>query len=431
MNFYLEGFRQDLKLEEENIENFYREYLHLNQIFASGQNKYEEILLGYGTEELKFTLGFLTSIIKNIEKKSYHVIDSVFDSIEHSGNFDLSVFYGNRIIEKFSSSSPEEFLIRIYTLRRMLNALLILDDRLYYVKYLLDFIKQISDFYDKYPTYIKENLKNAMDFYQFMYIYALKLHSDEEKALGYLIKGYNLKKYMIEEKIIPYPQENNIFQIINIVGSYLQIEDSFIALVLDIDDYIREFVIQVKDLKEYAIKKPAILEPYLQNPFKKYINQFLTNIYILGFEEEYRQVAEELPQILTRDHSLIVKINEIVMKENFKEKKLISLKEEMERAFNNLSDEKKENVLYVYYNGFITVFRDNIDEIQKARKELESHIKKLKNPYSLNVPLFRILNILGKKEEARRLAEETKQQAIISGKKFLANAIDDYIQLEL
>jgi len=431
MNFYLEGFRQDLRLEKENIENFYREYLHLNQIFATGQNKYEDILLGYGTQELKFTLGFLTSILKNIEKKSYPVIDSVFDSIEHSENFDLSVFYGNRIIEKFSSKSPEDFLIRIYTLRRMLNALLILDDRLYYVKHLLDFIKQISEFYDRYPTYIKENLKNAMDFYQFIYIYVLKLHSDEEKALGFLIKGYNLKKYIIDEKIIPYPQENNIFQIINIVSSYLQIEDSFITLVLDIDDYIREFVKQIKDLKNYALKKPSILEPYFQNPFKKYINQFLTNIYILGFEEEYRQVAEELPQILTKEHSLIIKINEIVMKENFKEEKLTALKEEIEKAFNNLSEEKKENILYVYYNGFVSVFRDSLGEIQKARKELELHIKKLKNPYSLNVPLFRILNILGEKEEARRLAEETKQQAIISGKKFLANAIDEYIQFEL
>ncbi|WP_457639499.1 hypothetical protein [Persephonella sp.] len=431
MHFLLYGFQQDLKIEKESLSQYYSEYLKLNQIFASGENRYESILLNYGTQELKFTLGFLTNILKNVENKGFHIIDPVFDSVEHSGNFELSVFYGNRIIEKFSSDSPEDFLIRIYTLRRILNALLILDDRLFYLKYLLDFVEQVEAFLNSFPAMQKENLKNAMDFYQFMYIYALKLLSDEEKALGYLIKSYNIKKSMIQEKILPYPEENNIFQIINIVGSYLQIEDSFIALVLDIDDYIKEFVKQVEDLAQYGKRKPSVLQPYFQNPFKGYINQFLTNIYILGFEDEYYRIISVIPEIVSKDHRLIVKVNEILLKEPFKEKKLKEMKEEIQLAFNNFSSEKKENVLYVYYNACVSVFRDNIDEIKKLQEELKEHRKKLKDAFSLDVPMFRMLNILGKKEEAKKLAEETKKQALITGKKFLATAVDDYLNLEL
>ncbi|WP_293444625.1 hypothetical protein [Persephonella sp.] len=430
MSFLLEGFLQDLKIEEQNLKDFFEEYRSLNTAIGSSEKNYDQILTGYGTQELKFTIGFLTNILKNIKKKGYQIIDTVFDSVEHSGEFDLSVFFGNRIIERFSSDQSDEMLVRIYTLRRVLNALLIMDDRLNYIKYLIYFVKQIKDFYIKFPSLLGENYKNASDFYQFMYMYSLKIHSDEEKAVGYLIKGYNLKKFMIDEGILPYPEENNIFQIINIVGSYLQIEDSFLSLILDIDDYIKEFVCQIKDLKEYSLKKPSVLTPYLQNPFKKYINQFLTNIYILGFEQEYREVVNALPDVVSKDHRLIIKINEILLKENLKEKKLKEIKKEIEIAFNNFSSEKKENVLYVFYNAYISVFKENKDEIKRIKEEIKTHIKKLKNPLSLNVPLFRVMNILGEKEEALNLANETKQKALITGKKFLANAIDDYIQLE-
>ena len=430
MSFLLEGFLQDLKIEEQNLKDFFEEYRSLNTAIGSSEKNYDQILTGYGTQELKFTIGFLTNILKNIKKKGYQIIDTVFDSVEHSGEFDLSVFFGNRIIERFSSDQSDEMLVRIYTLRRVLNALLIMDDRLNYIKYLIYFVKQIKDFYIKFPSLLGENYKNASDFYQFMYMYSLKIHSDEEKAVGYLIKGYNLKKFMIDEGILPYPEENNIFQIINIVGSYLQIEDSFLSLILDIDDYIKEFVRQIKDLKEYSLKKPSVLTPYLQNPFKKYINQFLTNIYILGFEQEYKEVVNTLPDVVSKDHRLIIKINEILLKENFKEKKLKEIKKEIEIAFNNFSIEKKESVLYVFYNAYISVFKENKDEIKKLKDEIKNNIKKLKNPVSLNVPLFRIMNILGEKEKALNLANETKQKALITGKKFLANAVNDYIQLE-
>jgi len=429
MEFYLEGLRQDLKLEKEQVGSFFREYYDLNRPFLQ-EDKYEGILLNYGTQELKFTLGFLTNIYRQLEKKGYPVIDSIFDVVEHSGEFGLSVFFGNRILEKYTSDEPEHCLIRINTLRRMLNALTVMDDRLNFLKYLLRFIDEIENFLNRYPAYRKENFKNGVDLYQFLYIYGLKLVSDEEKSLGYLIKAYNMKKVMIDEGMLPYPEENNIFQIINIVGSYLQIEDSFIALVLDIDRYILEFVKQVKDLKEYAAKKPSVLTPYLQNPFKKYINQFLTNLYILGFEEEYRAVISTFPEIITNDHRLIVKINETVMVGINREKEILKIKEEIEKAFNNFSEDKKESVLYVYYNGYISIFKEDRERIASVIKEIELFRKKLKNAFSLNVPLFRALNIIGKKKEAINLASETKQQAVISGRKFLASAVDTYLKTE-
>ncbi len=430
VNFLLEGFRQDLKISLEKVRQFYEEYQQLNRIIGASQEKYENILLNYTTEELKFTLGFLTNIYKNIEKKKYVVIDSIFDTVEHSGELSLSVFYGNRILEKFSSPEIEDSLVRIYTLKRVLNALILLDDKVEYIKYLLLFMEEALNFYQKYPSYVKENLKNGTDFYQFMYIYSLKITGDEEEALGFLIKGYDIKRFMIQEDIINYPEENNLFQIINIVGSYLQIKDSFIALIIDVDQYIKEFVRQIKDLKDSSLKKPSILQPYVQNPFKRYINQFLTNMYVLGFEEEYYEIAKTVPEIITKDHQIIIRINEILLKENFKDKKIKQIKEEINVAFNNMSIQKKESILYVYYNAYISIFKENIKEIKDIIKEIKESIKKLNNPLSLNVPLFRALNILGEKEEALKLAKKTEEEAKISGKKFLAEAVKDYIQTE-
>ncbi|MBK3331652.1 hypothetical protein GWK41_01065 [Persephonella atlantica] len=431
IRFFLEGFRQDLKREKENLEQFYRDYLQLNSEIGAKKDRYESLLLNFSTEELKFTLGFLTNVYRNIDRKKHTVVDSIFDAVEHSGEFKLTVFYGNRILEKYSSKEIEDFLIRIYTIRRVLNALIIIDDRLEYLKFLLIFMNEIEQFYDRFPLFTKENLRNSTDFYQFMYIYSLKISGNEEEALGFLIKGYNIKRLMIQEKIINYPEENNLFQIINIVGSYLQLEDSFISLIIEIDEYIKEFVKQIKDLKNYSLKKPSVLQPYLSNPFKKYINQFLTNIYILGFEEEYYQVAQILPEIITKEHQLVIRINEILLKENHKEEKIKKIKEDIEKAFNNFSHQKKEKVLYVYYNAYISIFREKIEEIEKIFPEIEKHIKKLKNPVSLYVPLFRALNILGEKEKALKIAEETKINAQTSGKKFLARAVDDYIKAEL
>ncbi|WP_029521261.1 hypothetical protein [Persephonella sp. IF05-L8] len=431
MDLLLEGYFQDLKRLEEEIERYYQEYLTLNQVFISDKKDYEQILLNYGTEELKFTLGFLTSIYKNIQQKKYSVIDSIFDTIEHSGEFELSIFYGNRILEKFKGQEADEYLIRLYTLRRMLNALLILDDGLEYLKYLIEYTKTSKEFFSSYNKLLKENYRNAMDFYQFIYVYYSRFPSDDEQALGSLIKSYNIKKLMIENQLLPYPEENNIFQIINIVGSYLQIENSFVSLVMDIDEYIKEFAKQMKDLKEFSQKSPSILELYLQQPFKRYINQFLTNIYIMGFDEEYHQVSQTFPEIITIDHKLIVEINEILVKDPSKERKLLSLKDEIERAFNNLSSDKKESVLYVYYNALISVFYDDIEFLKKIKKEIIEHKSRLKNAYSLDVPLFRILAVQGEKEKAKQLANQVREQAVISGKKFLVNAIDDYIKTEL
>ncbi|MDQ7055920.1 MAG: hypothetical protein Q9M89_05385 [Persephonella sp.] len=189
-------------------------------------------------------------------------------------------------------------------------------------------------------------------------MYSLKISGNEEDALGFLIKGYNIKRAMVQEEMVNYPEENNLFQIINIVGSYLQLENSFISLIIEIDEYIKEFVRQIKDLKDYSLKKPSVLHPYLSNPFKKYINQFLTNIYILGFEDEYYQVAHILPEMITKEHQLVIRINEILLKESCKEEKIKKIKEDIESSFNNFSLQKKEKVLYVYYNAYISIFRE-------------------------------------------------------------------------
>ncbi len=422
MNLIIKGLLNDLDIELPQIGKFYNEYREINYIFVKEEDKYERVLEDYGTEEFKFAVGFLTNIIKNIENKGYKVINSIFDAAESYHDLKLSVFYGNRILEKFNDEKEENILIRTETYRRILSILISLDDKLYFIRYLIDYSKQIKELLSLYPLFIKEIYIHCSDWYQFMYYYYLSISGDSEKAIGFIIKSYNIRKFLLDEGLTDIFAGNTIIFIANIIGLYAQLEDSLITLAIDPEEYIKEFLKEIKLLKEYLNKRPERKGFFLRGFFRKYYNELLTNIYVLGFLEEHKKAIEILPEIVNKDHLLMVKLDELyhkdIPKERLKEE-LQKIKNEMDIYFNNIPKKKQESLLYVYYNVLLEV-----ENPQIVLGEIEEKIKKYKNSLILRVSKIKALKKAGMEEKMREFAEKVKEEAIIQNNSFIVNAVE-------
>ncbi len=430
MNIFLQGAKSDIQIELPSIEKFFEEYKQLNNFFVSDiENRYESILTKYGTEDLKFTLGFLTSIYKNIENKGFKIINSVFDAVERYGEFELSVFYGNRILEKYSENKEEDILIRAETLRRILNALINIDDKLFFVYYLIKYTKEIEKLLSLYPLHIKEIYTHISDWYQFLYFYSLSITGDNEKAFGFLLKSYDIRRFMLENKLSDIIYGNTILYIANIIGLYSQLENSLISIVFFPDEYIEELLKEVKLLKEELEKNPSKYPLFLKGYFRKYYNELLTNIYVLGFHTEHREIVEIFPEIVNKDHLLMVKIDELF--KNLGDKEESDIKEQVEKlkgeidiTFNNLTKSKQEQILYLYYNLLLEIEEDTKKLLKEIEEKKEKRFKK-----SL---LFEVLKIkgyikIGEIEKAKKVAEKTKERAIVENNRFIIEAVNRYL----
>lgn len=430
MNFELFGLEQDLKIEGENIEKYYDEYLELNKILGVDENKYDNLLLEYGTEELKYSLSLMTNSLKNIEKKGYKVIDPIFDAFRSAGDLDLGIFIANRIIEKyreFEPNSAESFLIRLYTLRNILDFLSLKNDKFYYLKYLKEFSKEFLKFIELYPSFIEEIYRLGVNFYSFLYIHYLTIENEPEKALGFIVKVYNLRKSMFEKGIIKYPYEHNIYYLINIILLYFRINDEIVKLSIDIGEYISELKKELKKLKDFIDKSPRY-EVILNSDLKKYINEVLTTLYSVGFEEDYNDIISIFPNILRKEHKLIIKLYEIDRMDNLEAiDRLKEIKNEIDTAFNNLPADKKEIISFLFYNTYLNHLGEDLDSIENIKFEIE----KLSNKFSsLKVLLAKALIKIGRRDEAKDLLEKEREKAIISGNKALQRLIEDYLSSE-
>ncbi len=431
MDLFIEGIKNDIKIELPEIEKFFSEYRELNSIISNiEENKYDEILTNYSTEDLKFSLGFLSSIYKNIESKGFKIINAVFDAAERYGEYEISVFYGNRILEKYTEKSTENILIRVETLRRVLGALIQIDDKLFFINYLIKYSEEIENLLTLYPSFLKEIYSHISDWYQFVYFYSLSIQGDNEKALGFLLKSYEIRKYMLKNGMTDIITGNTILYIANILGLYSQLEDSPLSITFHPDDFIAEFVEQTEELKLALEKHPARKEFFLKGYFRKYFNELLTNVYVLGYHQEHSYIVEMFPEIINRDHLLMVKIDSLFEKaadiEREKlEEEIKKIKDEMDIVFNNIKKEKQEQILYLFYNLLIEISGD-IDNI--LNEILEKKNKKFKD--SLLFDILRVKGLIKKeeREKAYRLALETKEKAIIQNNRFIINAIDRIIK---
>ncbi len=427
MDLFIQGAKNDIDIELPEVEKFLNEYKELNSMFIQNENKYEDILTNYGTEDLKFALGFLTSIYKNIEQKGYKVINAIFDAAERYGEFELSVFYGNRIIEKYSQNQPEDILIRVETLRRVLNALLQIDDKLFFIDYLIKYSEELKNLISLYPSFIKEIYTHISDWYQFMYFYALSILGDNEKAFGFLLKSYEIRKYMLENQMTDIITGNTILYIANIIGLYSQLENSLVSLAFYPEDYVKEFVKEAKQLKKEIEKRPNRASLFLKGYFRKYYNELLTNIYVLGFHEEHKEIIDFFPEIVNKDHLLMIEIDNLLKnlgaEENLQEK-IKNLKEKIDIAFNNLSKPKQEQILYLYYNLLIETEENPETLLEEINQKKE---KRFKDSLLFDILKIKIYQQIDQLEKAKELAYQVKEKAIIQNNRFILDAINRYL----
>ncbi len=431
MDIELFGLEQDLKAEGEKVKKYYEEYLEINKLLGVDENKYDSLLLEYGTEDLKYSLSLMTNSLRNVEKKGYKVIDPIFDGLRSSGEFSLGIFIANRIIEKYKEYEPnsaESYLIRLHTLKNAIDLLSIKNDKLYYLKYLTEFIDELYKFIKIYPSYLEEIYILGTNFYSFLYIYSLTIEDNVEKALGFIIKLYNLRKRMFEKGILKYPYEHNIYYLINIILVYFRINDELVKLSIDIYEYINDLENELRTIKNF-IEKAQKYRIILSDDLKKYINEVLATLYSVGFEEEYNRLVSIFPDILTKYHRLIIKLYEIDRLESFEAvEKLEKIKEEIDRAFNNLSKEKREIISFLFFNTYLNHIED---EDTKKLKEIREELEKLTKKYdSLNVIKAKLLLKYGERDKAKEILEREKEKAIISGNKALQKIIDDYLSSE-
>ncbi|ACO04335.1 MAG TPA: hypothetical protein DEP48_04480 [Persephonella sp.] len=427
MDFYISGFEADLTLEIENVKRFMDEYRSVNSVLDLNENLYDSILLDFGTERLKLATSLLTTLLTDIERRGVKAVSAVFDILQREKEFDLAVFLSNRIFEKYRNNSLEEILIRTKIYTKVLNILLNKKDVYFFTYYLSGYLDDLNLLLKYHRDLIEEIFISATYFNQFMYSYYVTVINDNERALGYLIKDIELRDHLFRKGILRFPENNNIFHIINLTGLFFQLEDSLIKLMIDLDFYIRKIRDELLELNKFLKKNPDKRSLFLNYDMKRYINEFLTNIYIAGYENYYMEISDIFPELTTGDNRIIIKMLDLYKKDDLSEEKIKSLKKEMEILFNNISKDKKERVLYTYYNILADLYSDNVKELMSLKREIEKEISKLP---ILKIPLFRILNFSGYTEEAYNIAQEVKRELIISGRENLLKTVERFIEEE-
>ncbi len=422
MNFYLTGFKYDLEIEIKNLSLYLDEYKQINNIFQFDENKYDRILLEYGTEKLKIANSLLTTLLLDINNRA---IEHIFDLLEAEKEYDLGIFLANRVFEKYNGDILEHFLIRKETYVRALNFLLYKNDIYFFTDYLVKFLKDMYRFLNRFGYLSKEIYLLATYFNQFIFSFYITVIDDYEKAVGYIIKDIEIRDILFKKRILKFPENNNIINIINLTGLYLSLKDSIIKPTIDIDFYIKKLKNELVELSKYLEKEPEKKDLLLNDHLKRYLNEFLTNIYISGFENYYIEISEIFPEILTRDHKLTIRIINLYKEEYINEMEIENLRSDIDISFNNLSSEKKERVLYLFYNFLVEKYAGDEKKLNKLKEEIERKKEKF---YILKIPLFRILNFLGYKKEAYETAEEVKKELTIYGKENLLKAVERYLE---
>jgi len=428
MNFELFGLEQDLKIEKENVEKFYNEYKELNQLITQSENKYDDLLLNYGTEDFKIFIGLMANALRNIDLKGYKVINSIYDAIRNSVELEFGIFLGNRILEKYpSKNSTEGYLIRLYTLKNVLDILAMLKDKYYFVKYLDMYIKEFLEFMNNYPYSVEEHYNLGANFYSYMYVFSNILEK-EDKGLGYLIKLYRLRKSMIEKSLITYPIDNNLIIIFNIISTYYLIEDDVYKLSIDIDDFYRDFIEELRDIKIFTDKNIHLRDKILSKSIKNFISEFTTILFSEGKEEYYKEIIDLFPSILNRENQIMIDLYKLEKSDiENKNEELEKIRERIERIFNNTPQKIKEVILFLFYSVYIRSNEDNLEILEKLFKEIKKKSKKFK---SLEVLLAKILILKGERDKAKEILEKLKEKALIEGDKNLLRLIDNFMSSE-
>ncbi len=425
----------DIKNEKPIFEREFNDYLEINSLIADVNDldkKYEDILLEYGTAELKQTVGLLSTILRNIELNGFKGAVPIFEMLQQQNLYPLAIFYAKRVIEKYKDlEDKDSFKILLEAYKKILELLYRNNDKFLYLKYLTDFLDYFERFIKLYPEELKYIFQTGSDLYQLLYITYLTIFDDKSKALGYLIRNYRFNNFILENDLGEWEKFNNILVIINIVGLYSYIEDSLEKEFIDIEEFLERFLQDVKVLKEKIHTSGWYKNFYLRGEGRRYLSEFLLNVYMLGYDDFYKKIVDEIPNLINKEHKLIVEMDKLQFEDldetEFLEK-LRKFKKQINMLLNNTTDFYKENLLYMYFKNLIDFYEGNIEKLNDIKDEMAQYSTVVKDSVLLNLLKAKISYLEGDVETAKDIATEQKLKALSQGRQSVVKVIERFLE---
>ena len=442
MESYINSAINDVSKSLPKIKNYFEEYKNLNSLLnpqnLQDEEKYDSLLLNFNTEEMKQSVGLLSSLFYHLERGGFDAIQPIFNQCEITQSWDLEIFYCKQVLKRYEDNQTEEgIVIKLKTYKKIFDALTNNNDKFNQLKYAIVFLNYFLE-----NSHIFYNLKNKKEIFEiisevYLILYMIDIFFLENKksALKNLEKSYLITDYSIEKGYINWINSKVIFILINLVGLYADIRNSQDVEDFEINKYIKEVLKHLKKIRVEIEEYPHFMKWFKQVKLQKYLHQLLTNIYILGFADEHREALKILPILNTLDYSLLIDLDNLsqnVYKYDFEEaeNKLMKYKSTMERLLNNLPQNKKESLLFSFYNCSISVY-DYFHEEEKLKEifdELNEILQKPKSTFLLKIPLLKMYIIFDEIDKAKEVGKEIIQKSIITGRENLKLMVEDILK---
>ncbi len=397
--FLTAGLFSDVRRELENFEKEKEKYSQINSLISNDEDFYDDLLLELTTAELKQVIGLLTRVLKDVKEKGFNSAIPIFNMLEQNNLYKIAIFYARRIIEKNISTH-----INLKAHEKLIELFLKFNQAVV-VYYFPEYLNSLNSFIKENINDTKDILLSGANFYKLLYIYYITVEKDNEKAFGYLLKSYRFNKQIIEKYPSKFEEFNNLLVIINIIGMYTylpEMEKEFI----NIDKYIEDFHKQLEEIKNY----PSLVK-FFEGEGKRFLSEFLFNLYVLGYEEDFEKIYNKYPHFLNKKHKLLIFLN--------KAEDVQDLEKEIESFFNNAALKDKEDIFYIYINRLIE---------EEKFSDAKEKIKKFNIKNSL-LPEVLTLKIK-QKEEGLNIEEKLhslKLEAMMKGNIKLVKIIDELL----
>ncbi len=442
MENYINSAVNSVKISLPEIKNYFEDYKSLNSLLGSqsfeNEDKYDSILLDFNTEEMKRSVGILSSLFYHLEKGGFDAIQPIFNQCEINQTWDLEIFYCKQILEKYKDdNSSNGILIKLKTYKKIFDALTNNNDKFNQLKYSIIFLEYFLE-----NVNLLLNSKEKKDIFEiisevYLTLYMLDIFFLENKknALKNLENAYLVNDYAINRGYVNWINSKVIFILINIVGLYTDIRNTEEIQDFEIEKYIKEVLKHLKKIRSEIEEYPHFMKWFKEIKLQKYLHQLLTNMYILGFTDEHKEALKILPILNTLDYSLLIDLDTLsrdVYKYEFEEAedKLLQYKSIMERLLNNLPQNKKESLLFSFYNCSVSVY-DYFQEEEKLKEtfeELKKLLNRRKDSFLLKIPLMRMYVIFDEFDKAKEIGKEIIQKSIITGRENLKIMVEDILK---
>ncbi len=441
MELNINSVINDVRLSLPKIKSYFEEYKNLNSLISSTnfeEDQYDSLLLKFNTEEMKQSVGILSSLFYHLERGGFDAIQPIFNQCEISQSWDLEIFYCKQILEKYKDDTTKKgIIIKLKSYKKIFDALTNNNDKFNQLKYSIIFLEYFVN--NSEAIFDLKNRKEVFEIiseiYLTLYMIDIFFLEDKKNALKNLEKAYLVTDFSVEKGYISWINSKVIFILINIIGLYADTRNFEDLEDFEINKYVKEVLKHLKKIRVEIEEYPHFMRWFKEVKLQKYLHQLLTNIYILGFADEHKKALKILPILNTLDYSLLIDLDNLsqnVYKYDFEkaENKLLQYKNTMERLLNNLPSNKKESLLFAFYNCSISVY-DYFQEEEKLKElfdELDKLIERHKNTFLLKIPLLKMYIIFDEIDKAKEIGKEIIQKSIITGRENLKLMVEDILK---